>query len=90
MIEKGNKTKERIYCNSSWIAHSQYIATKPRFQIEPENYFYYFNDIILLSYLDVYCSVKGFEFFLCLMHEHRDSLFSKNDFKQHFPHLFPK
>lgn len=44
-------------------------------------------------YLDVYCSVTGFDFFLCQIHKHRDSLFSKKKkkrFQATFPHLFPK
>lgn len=43
-------------------------------------------------YLDVYCSVTGFDFFLCQIHKHRDSLFSKkkNDFKRHSRIYFPK
>lgn len=43
-------------------------------------------------YLDVYCSVTGFDFFLCQIHKHRDSLFSKKkkDFKRHSRIYFPK
>lgn len=74
LIEKGNKTKKSVYIANQAGKH---IPTRLPQSHNLEN---------SENYLDLYCAVKGFDFFLFLMQENRDSIFiSLKRFQATFP-----